>query len=230
MNSFQVFLISIPIIVGLLLFILIFKKITHAHSRISRKMTHIFLGPVFMLTWLIYPENDPYARYYAMLFPSIVAFFLFLSYLFPKNILTRFLLETMSREGRVKELIEGPFIYGVIISLLTIVYWKENINGIVPMIILCLGDGMADVIGSRGKHVIKAPFGRKTIEGSSAFIIFSLVVCLLYEYLFFGKMWIIQTVIICCIGCITEFVSPSLLDNLLIVLVTVCSCYLFNWN
>ena len=182
------------------------------------------------IKWYLYPKEDYSSRFYAVLFPASVSFFLFISYITPPSFLSKFLLETMSREGKLKELIEGPFIYGIVISIITIFFWNETPHGILSILILCLGDGMADVIGSRGTHVLKAPFGRKTIEGCVSFIVFSFVGCLIYEYIFFNTIWFIQTFIVVIVGCIVEFVSPSLLDNMLIVIASVITCYLFNWN
>ena len=54
------------IVIAAFVLILIFKKVTKANSRISRKMTHILIGPIYILTWLLYPKDEPAARYCAM--------------------------------------------------------------------------------------------------------------------------------------------------------------------
>ena len=176
--------------------ILIFKKITHADSRVSRKMTHILIGPIYILTWLNYPENEPYARYCAMSVVLMICISMLYTYLVKPKFLSHFLLETMSREGRMKELMEGPFIYGVMIVSLSIIYWKNTPHGMIPILILCLGDGMAEMIGMHGKHVIKAPFGKKQLKDHVLLLsvvwlfvfflnIFSLEKCGLFKQLLF---------------------------------------------
>ena len=229
MKSIFILLLSILIIVTIFLFVFIIKKKTHLKSSITRKMIHISMGPIFVFTWLFYSQDDKYIRYYATLFPLLASVVLFLSYVFPTSFLSSFLRETMSRENKVKELLQGPFIYAIIIGIITIIYWKETPHGILSIIILCFGDGMADVIGSRGSHVITSPFGRKTIEGCISFIIFGIIGCILYEYVFFQQIWFLQTVIIVLIGCFTEFLSPSTLDNLLIVTSTIIVSHFFSW-
>ena len=230
MNLLPATITTYTIVIIAFLFILIFKKTTNVNSRVSRKMTHIMIGPIYILTWIFYPENEYLNKFCAMSIVGLICVSMFICYIAPPSFMTKFLLETMSREGKIKELMEGPFLYGLIIVVLTIIYWNETPHGILSILILCLGDGMAEMIGMHGKHYLKAPFGRKTIEGCVSFIVFSLITCLIYEYIFFNTIWFIQTLIVVIVGCITEFVSPSKWDNLIIVLATTIACYFFNWN
>jgi phytol kinase len=55
----------------------------------------------------------------------------------------------MSRSGERSEILRGPLFYGIAFVVLTLVFWKSSPVGIVALMLLCGGDGFADVIGSR---------------------------------------------------------------------------------
>ena len=77
---------------------------------------------------------------------------------------------------------------------------------IAGIIILALGDGMASIIGKRGR--IKLPFNRnKSLEGTLAFFVFSLP-----AYFFIGQ----NGIVIALICAIVESLDLKLDDNLII--------------
>lgn len=53
----------------------------------------------------------------------------------------------VSRGGSRTELLKGPFYYGVVHTLSAIIFWTETPTGLIAMIILCFGDGVADMAG-----------------------------------------------------------------------------------
>ena len=57
--------------------------------------------------------------------------------------------EAMSRTGDRREILRGPLYYGIAFVVLTLVYWRDSPLGIVALMVLCGGDGLADVIGKR---------------------------------------------------------------------------------
>ena len=90
------------------------------------------------------------------------------------------LVAAISRSGDPLEILRGPFIYVVVLFLVTIFCWRESIIGIVAISQLAAGDGMADIIGRRYGADNKWPFNpQKSIIGSAAFFISAVVVSLL---------------------------------------------------
>ncbi len=115
-------------------------------SGLSRKIIHIGTGPIFVLTWLFFGD-DPAARFLAALIPLAITLQFALVGLGvwrdPSAV------AAMSRTGDRREILRGPLFYGIVFVLLTIIYWKDSPIGIVALMLLCGGDGLADVIGKR---------------------------------------------------------------------------------
>lgn len=79
---------------------------------------------------------------------------------------------TVSRGGDRKELLRGPFVYCVVLVVITAMRWQVTLPGICALSMMCGGDGFADIIGRRfGKN--KLPWNDvKTAEGSFAMFLF----------------------------------------------------------
>jgi len=121
-------------------------------SQISRKIIHIGTGPIFVLCWLLFQET-PSARYLAAVVPLIITVQFLLIGLGIIN--DPAAVQAMSRTGRREEILAGPLYYGLVFVLLTTLYWRESPLGITALMILCGGDGLADIVGRRwGKHKI----------------------------------------------------------------------------
>ncbi len=133
-------------------------------SRLSRKIIHIGTGPLFVLCWLLF-DNAPEAPYLAALVPLLITaqFALIGLGLWRDDAAV----QAMSRTGDRREILRGPLFYGLIFVLLTVLYWKSP-AGVVALMLLCGGDGIADLVGRRwGRHPL--PWSRrKTWEGSLA--------------------------------------------------------------
>ena len=72
----------------------------------------------------------------------------------------------MSRSGDPKEILRGPLYYGIMFVLLTVLFWKESPIGIVALMMMCGGDGIADVVGRRIPSA-KLPWSReKSVAGT----------------------------------------------------------------
>lgn len=125
-------------------------------SSLSRKIIHIGTGLVFVLCWLLFPDK-PAARYLAALVPlGITLQFLLVGLGVIKDDSA---VEAMSRSGDPREILRGPLFYGIVFVVLTIVYWKDSPIGMVGLMLMCGGDGLADVIGRR--------WGQKSLPWSS---------------------------------------------------------------
>jgi len=134
-------------------------------SRLSRKIIHIGTGPLFVLCWLLF-DDAPSARYLAALVPLLItAQFALIGLGIIRDDAA---VQAMSRSGDRREILRGPLFYGIAFVVLTILYWKDTPTGMVALMLLCGGDGIADLVGRRwGKHPL--PWSpQKTWEGSLA--------------------------------------------------------------
>jgi phytol kinase len=115
-------------------------------SQVSRKIIHAGTGPLFVLCWLLF-DADPINRYLAALVPGLITIQFALIGL--GVIKDQASVDAMSRSGDRREILRGPLFYGIIFVILTIVYWKDSPVGIVALMMLCGGDGLADIFGRR---------------------------------------------------------------------------------
>lgn len=137
-------------------------------SRLSRKLIHIGTGPIFVLCWLLYPDV-PAARWLAALVPfAITVQFTLVGFGLVQD---QAAVQAMSRSGDRREILRGPLYYGIMFILMTILFWKDSPAGITALMIMCGGDGIADLVGRRfnSKRLLYNP--QKTMTGSvSVFI------------------------------------------------------------
>lgn len=113
---------------------------------LSRKIIHMGTGPIFVLCWLLF-QDTPSARYLAALVPfAITVQFALVGLGIMKDQAS---VDAMSRHGDRREILRGPLFYGIVFVVLTIAYWKTSPVGIIALMLLCGGDGLADIIGKR---------------------------------------------------------------------------------
>jgi len=115
-------------------------------SHLSRKLIHIGTGPFFVLCWLLFNAN-PINRFLAALVP--LAFTLQFLLIGIGVIKDEASVKAMSRTGDRREILRGPLYYGIIFVLLTIIYWKDSPIGIIGLMLMCGGDGLADILGRK---------------------------------------------------------------------------------
>lgn|SRR3990167_3777662 len=111
---------------------------------LSRKAIHIGIGCLYLLCWPIYPKEYYNARHLASLVPLSVLLKLMaigMGVLEDKSIV-----KMLCRENaKPIQLLLGPTLYGLIIIYCTVTFWTDNSFGIIAIVILCVGDGMAAV-------------------------------------------------------------------------------------
>ena len=74
--------------------------------------------------------------------------------------------KAMSRTGDRREILRGPLFYGLVFVAVTLIYWKDSLIGIPALMIMCGGDGIADIVGRRVPSP-KLPWSReKSVAGS----------------------------------------------------------------
>jgi phytol kinase len=117
-------------------------------SGLSRKIIHMGTGPIFVACWLLFPDR-PESKFLAALIPLAITvqFFLVGIGLWKDEAAV----SAMSRTGNRTEILRGPLFYGIVFISLTLLYWKSSPVGIVALMLLCGGDGLADILGRRLK-------------------------------------------------------------------------------
>jgi phytol kinase len=115
-------------------------------SDLSRKIIHMGTGPLFVLCWLLF-RDTPDARFLAAFVPfAITAQFILVG---TGLIHDEAAVRSMSRSGDRREILRGPLYYGIVFVALTLLFWKDSPTGIVALMLLCGGDGLADIAGRR---------------------------------------------------------------------------------
>jgi phytol kinase len=159
-------------------------------SKLSRKIIHIGIGPIFVLCWFLF-QDTPDARWWAALVPLVITIqFALIGFGILKDEAS---VKAMSRRGDPKEILRGPLYYGIMFVVLALVYWKDSPIGIIALMMMCGGDGIADIVG-RKFNSAKLPWSQeKSVAGSLG--------------VFFGG-WIMSAVIIFIYVTAGAFASP----------------------
>jgi phytol kinase len=150
-------------------------------SKTSRKLIHIGTGPIFVLCWLMFPDQQ-ISRWLAALVPLLITvqFALVGSGIIKDEAAVK----AMSRTGDRREILRGPLFYGIMFVTITLIYWKDSLIGIPALMMMCGGDGIADIVGRRVKSA-KLPWSPdKSVAGTvSVFVggwLLTMVVFALY--------------------------------------------------
>jgi len=155
-------------------------------STLTRKLTHMTAGPVFLLTWPWF-DGKPESKLWASAVPAaMTAKFALTGLGVIKNAAE---VRLMSRTGCKEELLRGPLLYGVVFTVATILGFRTNAAA-GALMALCAGDGMADVVGRRFGDTHKLPWSpRKSWAGSAAYVASSFGASLLFVVLFDKWGW-----------------------------------------
>ena len=125
-------------------------------SHLSRKIIHMGTGPIFVLCWLLFP-GKPVDRFLAALVPGLITLqFAGVGLGIVKD---EAAVKAMSRTGDRREILRGPLFYGIVFVLLTLIYWKDSPIGMISLMLMCGGDGLAEILGRK--------FGRKKLPWAS---------------------------------------------------------------
>ena len=229
-NPIIIYFIILSIIASIFLIAIILNIFLNLSSKTTRKIIHVLTAPVFILLWKLYPKGN-FGNICSTIPLGAASVLLFL-YIFKNYNITKTMKNVLSRSGDLKEIVEGPFFYAILVGILTSIFYLNHPIGIITIIILSFGDGFADVVGSNFESLeIPSPFGKKTLYGSIAFLLFSIFFSVLYSYLFFYKLFFFNCVILSILGCIFEILSPSKYDNIFIVIGVAFFGYKFlNWS
>src|SRR5512145_904756 len=163
MNPFFAMILTFAAALGWLRLMDFFAHKGWMESRLSRKIIHIGTGPIFVLCWLMFPDVW-YARWLAALVPGLITVqFALVGLGIMKDEAS---VQAMSRSGDRREILRGPLFYGIMFVLLTVVYWKDSPIGITALMMMCGGDGIADIVGRRIKSPKLFWSREKSVAGS----------------------------------------------------------------
>jgi phytol kinase len=188
-------------------------------TQLSRKIIHIGTGPIFVLCWLLFP-GKPNDRFLAALVPGLITIqFVLVGLGILKD---EAAVQAMSRSGNPREILRGPLFYGIVFVVLTLIYWVESPIGIVALMLMCGGDGLADILGRRfGK--LKLPWAKeKSWIGSLGMFIggwsFALGIILIYTiagiFPDHFSTYLIPITLIALVGTLVESLPIRDVDNL----------------
>jgi phytol kinase len=137
-------------------------------QRLSRKIIHIGTGPLFVLCWNLF-SAAPAARWLAALVPfAITLQFFAVGMGWMKDPAA---VQAMTRHGDPREILRGPLYYGVVFVVCTILFWRHSPVGILALMLMCGGDGLADVIGRRWGRAKLPINSTKSWAGSAAMLL-----------------------------------------------------------
>lgn len=200
-------------------------------SKLSRKIIHIGTGPLFVLCWFLF-NDDPSARWLAALVPfAITVQFALIGFGVMKD---KASVDAMSRTGDPKEILRGPLYYGIMFVVLTVVYWKDSPIGIIALMMMCGGDGIADIVG-RKFNSAKLPWSReKSVAGMiSVFVggfVFSALMIFIYVTagVFGGSItnYLLPITVIALVGAVVESLHYKDIDN---ISMTLASALVGHW-
>jgi phytol kinase len=200
-------------------------------SRLSRKIIHIGTGPLFVICWLLFPPS-PWARYLAALVPGLITVqFALVGLGILKDPAA---VQAMSRTGDRREILRGPLYYGLIFVVLTVVYWLDNPIGITALMLVCGGDGLADILGRRYGNRKLPWHSQKSWAGSLGFLFGAWVLTVLVFWVFVAAgvftsplaAYLPAITVIAAVSTIVEAISPPDIDNLTI---TAAAVLLGHW-
>jgi phytol kinase len=117
----------------------------------------------------------------------------------------------------------------LIFVILTLIYWKDSPIGIIALMLMCGGDGLADILGRRFKSP-KLPWNTsKTTLGSLGMFIggWVLSVLIVWIYLFMGVFhgtivdFLLPISVIALLGMAVEALPLKDIDNITVTLAAV---------
>lgn len=191
-------------------------------STVTRKFIHIVAAPIYILMWMLY-SNEWYSPYISLAVPGLFAIqFILIGLGKLKN---EEFVQTMSRSGDPKELLKGPLFYAIIMMVSAILFWSSrplsvdySPVAIVAIMSLSFGDGFADIVGRTLNKMKFRIFSDKSIPGTIAMLIASLVGSFigLIAFGFDLDDLLVITIVACVVATIVEAVSPKETDNITI--------------
>ena len=201
-------------------------------SHLSRKIIHIGTGPLFVLCWPLFTAA-PISRYLAALVPFAITMQFVLVGLGVMR--DEAAVKAMSRTGDRREILKGPLFYGIVFVLLTLLYWQDSPIGMTALMLMCGGDGLADIMG-RGLKSAHLPWSRgKSWFGSLGMFLggWALTMLILGIYVLAGAPgfgpftgYLLPVTMIALVATLVESLPLRDVDNITVTLAAVALGYL----
>lgn len=227
--------ISVVILLALVQINGLMQKKGKVSQIITRKLVHILAGPIFVVTWMLF-SGTGISHYIAAIVPLLfVMQFVAIGTGLMKN---ESFVNSMSRSGDPRELLEGTLYYAIVMLLMTFFWFYvsstgiENANPTALLIIGCVsgGDGLADIIGRKfgGEKKFGIRGSEKTIIGSIGMLVGSILTTSILVLIFsleaphinIGTL-ILPIIVVSVVATIVEALSPKGMDNFLIFLAVI---------
>lgn len=134
-------------------------------SKDTRKIIHTFSAPFYLCCWPLFSSNFA-ARFFACVVMVAFNFRIWIAGTTTTTAKTSTnnqpndfgeeseLANAISRSGDAREAIEGPFIYGFNVLIGTLLFWRDNLIGIIAISIMAAGDGVSLVLKSIHYHIL----------------------------------------------------------------------------
>jgi phytol kinase len=201
-------------------------------SQLSRKIIHAGTGPLFVMCWILFKHNES-APFIAALVPmAITVQFALVGFGIIKD---EAAVAAMSRTGDRREILRGPLFYGIVFILITILFWTKNPSGMIALMMLCGGDGLADIFGKKFRSPI-LPWSRsKSVAGSLAMYIggWLFSVGIIAFYILFGVFagpfiqYLLPITVIALAATLVESLPLKDSDNLTVPAISLVIGYIF---
>ncbi len=226
MNPFLAVIITFALAIGWLRLMDFFAHRGWIESRLSRKLIHIGTGPIFVLCWLLFPDVW-YARWLAAVVPFLITVqFALIGLGIVKDEAS---VKAMSRTGDRREILYGPLFYGIVFVVMTLIYWKDTPTGMVALMLMCGGDGLADITG-RGFKSPRLPWNNgKSVAGSAGMFVggWALAAFIIWIFVLAGVFtgpfvsYLMPITIIALAGTVVESLPFKDVDNITVTLAAV---------
>lgn len=196
------------------------KLFEKAGKEATRKYIHIMLSNWWIIA-MIFFDNMWWAA-------SVPALFVIVNYVSYKTNL----IKIMERdEGSEEKESLGTVYYAIslfILALLTFGPINNPLIGLCGIIVMGYGDGLAAVIGKAVKSKeYKIGSSKKSVAGSSAMFIVTLIIMTGFFYYMNANLWMIKAIVIATVMTFVEAACPKGTDNLSVPLLTSLLALLF---
>ena len=235
-------IITIVVLLALVQINAIFQKKKIFSQIVTRKLVHIFAGPIFVLLWMLF-SGQVFSRYIAMIVP--ILFVLQFVAIGTGKMKNENFVASMSRTGDPKELLHGTLYYAIVMVIMTVFWFYVPVSGIADanpsalLIIGCVsgGDGIADIIGRKygGDKKLRIRGSEKTLIGSLGMLVGSIVVSSILVLIFSLESssinivnLIVPILIVSVIATIVEALSPKGIDNIIIFVAVILVILVLN--
>jgi len=140
--------------------------------KLGRKLVHILVGPGFLLSWLCF-SSAPGARVWAAAVPAanVLRLAAIGSGAWADEATVKVLArgDAAGQHPARGELLQGPLYYATVMVACTLGFWRADPAGVVALMMMCGGDGLADIVGRRfGAATGPLPWNRDKSWAGSA--------------------------------------------------------------